>query len=56
MVKANLLKENKERDYDKKDKDVPEEVLVVNKETNRKSSDCRTLGIFDTTKSTRIKY
>ena len=27
MVKANLLMANKERDYDKKDKDVPEEMM-----------------------------
>lgn len=29
MVKANLLMANKERDYDKKDKDVPEEVRLT---------------------------
>lgn len=29
MVKANLLTANKERDYDKKDKDVPEEVRLI---------------------------
>ena len=29
MVKANLLKANKERHYDKKDKDVPEEGRLI---------------------------
>ena len=29
MVKANLLKANKDRHYDKKDKDVPEEGRLI---------------------------
>ena len=37
MVKANLLKANKQRDYDKKDKGVPEEVRLIKNPQQRNS-------------------
>lgn len=40
MVKANLLKANKERHYDKKDKDVPEEMMPRKNSYQKNSQRC----------------